>query len=144
MWTTRNFTDFATPIHALLLRAAEQEIRDRPRNSPGPSAIYARVYKAPRNSGERPADACTTEKSMRVNRGPFLRNMWKTWKTRNFAGFPGSGHILGVGRWCIVRVLKPAERVSHSGRLSLNNGRNNALNWPGPKIGRGRSSSPAP
>jgi len=50
-----------SPIHALLLRAAEQEIRDRPRNSPGPSAIYARVYKAPRNSGEHPADACTTE-----------------------------------------------------------------------------------
>src|SRR6516165_9331016 len=32
-----------------------------------------------------------------LNRGPFLRNLWKTWKSRNFAGFPGLRHILGIG-----------------------------------------------
>jgi len=52
------------------------------------------------------------------NRGPFLWSLWKTWKTRNFAGFPVSRHILGIGRWCIARLLKPAERVSYAGRLS--------------------------
>jgi len=33
------------------------------------------------------------------------------WKTRNFAGFPAFSHILGIGQWCIVRVLKSAEYV---------------------------------
>jgi hypothetical protein len=50
--------------------------------------------------------------------GVILRNQWKTRTTRNFAGIPVSRHILGIGRWCIVRVLKPAERVSHGKRWS--------------------------
>jgi len=36
------------------------------------------------------------------------RVLWKTW---NVARFPAFRHILGIGRWCIVRVVKPAERV---------------------------------
>jgi hypothetical protein len=50
-------------------------------------------------------------------RGPFLRKnrvihkKRVLWKTRNFAGFPAFSHILGIGQWCIVRVLKSAERV---------------------------------
>jgi hypothetical protein len=46
---------------------------------------------------------------MRVNRRPFLRNMWKTWKTRNFAGFPASGHIPGIGRWCSAKLAPAAD-----------------------------------
>jgi hypothetical protein len=39
------------------------------------------------------------------------RVLWKTRTTRNFAGFPVFRHTLGIGRCCIARVLKPAERV---------------------------------
>jgi hypothetical protein len=45
------------------------------------------------------------------------RVLWKTRTTRNFAGFPAFRHTLGIGRCCIARVLKPAERTAETGAL---------------------------
>jgi hypothetical protein len=71
--------------------------------------------KLPGAGSERPAGARTTKNSMspfagrsfRKNR--FIHKERVLWKTRNFAGFPAFSHILGIGQWCIVRVLKSAE-----------------------------------
>src|SRR5262249_16167758 len=37
---------------------------------------------------------------------PTTRVLWKTRRTRNFAGLSAFRHILGIGRWCIAHVLK--------------------------------------
>jgi hypothetical protein len=64
-----------------------------------------------------PAGARTTKNSMSAFAGRSFRKNRVShkkrvlWKTRNFAGFPAFSHILGIGQWCIVRVLKSAERV---------------------------------
>jgi hypothetical protein len=76
------------------------------------------------------------KKLMQVNRGPFPselvlstalvsseRMLWKTWKTRNFAGFSACRQILGIG-WCVV----------HHGRLSLSStAETGALIGPDPR-----------
>ena len=62
-----------------------QQIKDRPQSRLGPP-VTARM--------------------------PFLRNLWKTRTTRNFAGFSAFRHIPGIGRWCILRVLKPMQSAS--------------------------------
>ncbi len=95
----------------LFARAHNRYDIRRPRSRPGPSAVNARVYKAP---GGLAASARAVRAPAKIRCQccvPFLRNLWKTRTTRNFAEFPAFRHILGTGRCCFVRVLKPAERV---------------------------------
>ena len=73
------------------------------------------ITKAPRG-WQRAPGRCAHHQKFNVSvRGPFLSEKivlsQELWKTRNFAGFPAFSHILGIGQWCIVRVLKSAERV---------------------------------
>jgi hypothetical protein len=64
---------------------------------------FTRAFaKLPGASGVRPADARTTKKSMLAIGGPFPWSLWKTRKTRNFAGFPAFRHIPGIEVWCIA------------------------------------------
>jgi hypothetical protein len=79
--------------------------------------LRPRLQKLPGAGSERPAGARTTKNSMSPFAGRSFRKNRVShkkrvlWKTRNFAGFPAFSHILGIGQWCIVRVLKSAERV---------------------------------
>src|SRR5215472_7825827 len=98
-------------VLVLVLSSGAQQITERPRIVRGRLRYTPAFTKLIGTSGERPADACTIENSISLLACRSFGNLWKTRTTRNFAGFPAFRHIPGIGRCCIVRVLKPAQRV---------------------------------
>jgi hypothetical protein len=89
--------------------------------------------KLPGAGSERPAGARTTKNSMSPPSYRSFGNLWKTRTTRNFAGSPAFCHIPGIGRCCIVRVLKPCASETTVVRPQSNTTETGALTGPGRK-----------